>query len=62
MNALPKAYNTRPGELGPRTRRYMEAQGWLDRRRVVQRTWAHKDWCNERCSAPVCTCQTKDKP
>lgn len=58
MNAIPPAY--RPRELGSNQKRWMERQGWVDRR--IVRTKQHAEWCREECSAYVCSCQTKEKP
>lgn len=60
ISSVPAAY--RPRELGPSQRRWLEQKHpGIGRNRVV-RTWSHKSWCNERCSAPLCECQTKEKP
>jgi len=59
VTRIPVAY--RPRDLGPNQRRYMQDQGWVDRR-IIQRTKVHKPWCHETCSAFVCTCQTEEKP
>lgn len=59
MNAIPPAY--RPRELGSNQKRWMERQGWVDKR--IVRTKSHRKDCPHvhTVSAYICSCQEEPK-